>query len=51
MKAERVKTTATTEAVSLPPEEIRHGGQKRHRNTLLCRKETENGLEKGLANL
>jgi hypothetical protein len=51
MKAERVKTPATTEEVSSHPGEKGHWIKKWHRNTLLCHKETENGLEKGLANL
>jgi hypothetical protein len=46
MKADHVKTTATTEEVSSHPVETRQWSQKSRRNTLLCRKETENGLKK-----
>jgi hypothetical protein len=50
MRAELVKTPETTEEMSSHPGETAFGRTKRHRNTLRQRK-TENGLEKGLANL
>ena len=46
-----MKTTATTEEVSSHPGEKGVGSQKWRRNSLLCRRKTDGGLEKRLANL
>jgi hypothetical protein len=51
MKAEHVKTAETTEAVSSHPGETGHWSPKRHRNSPLCQRKTEGGLEKWLASL
>jgi hypothetical protein len=51
MKAELVKTPETTEKVSSHGVEKCVARNKKHRNTPLCQRKTEGGLEKGLANL
>jgi hypothetical protein len=46
-----MKTTATTKAVSSPPEENEHWSQQWRRNTARADNKTGGGLEKGLANI
>jgi hypothetical protein len=46
-----MKTTATTEAVSSPPEENEHWNTKWRQTTSCAATKTEGGLEKGLAKL
>jgi hypothetical protein len=51
MKADHVKTRATTEEVSSHPGEKGHWSQKWHRNTPYAGEKPRGGLEKGFANL